>query len=61
MTDEQKHFLLTFKNKNPDWSLSGIDYLHKYPSVQWKLLNLKKMDKKKHKLAYDKLKEYLMN
>lgn len=61
LSDEQKHFLLTFKNKNPEWDLSGIKDLDKYPSVQWKLLNLEKMDKKKHSLAYEKLKEYLIS
>ncbi len=60
LSEEQKHFLLTFKNKKPDWNLSGIESLEKYPSVQWKLLNLEKMSKKKHSLAYEKLKEYLI-
>lgn len=60
LTEEQKYFLLSFKNKNPDWNLSGIKHLNQYPSVRWKLLNIKKMNKKKHELAYEKLKEFLI-
>ena len=60
LSADQKEFILTFKNKIPDWDLSGIKNLDQYPSVQWKLLNLQKMDKKKHRLSYQKLKEYLI-
>ncbi|MDP2365205.1 MAG: nucleotidyl transferase AbiEii/AbiGii toxin family protein [Ignavibacteria bacterium] len=60
LTDEQKNFILSFKNKKPDWELSSIKGIENFPSVKWKLMNIEKMDKKKHKLAYDKLKEYLM-
>jgi len=60
LTDEQKNFLLTFKNKKPEWKLAGIEGIENFPSVKWKLLNLEKMDAKKHQIAYDKLKEYLI-
>jgi len=60
LTDEQKNFILSFKNKKPEWKLSGIDGIENYPSVKWKLMNLERMDAKKHQLAYDKLNEYLM-
>ncbi len=60
LSDEQKDFILSFKNKKPEWDLSGIENLEKYPSVQWKLINLNQMEAKKHKFASDKLKEYLM-
>lgn len=61
LTDEQKNFILSFKNKKPDWKLSGIEGIENYPSVKWKLMNLKKMETKKHAAAYEKLKEYLMH
>ncbi|MBK7632257.1 MAG: nucleotidyl transferase AbiEii/AbiGii toxin family protein [Ignavibacteriales bacterium] len=60
LTDEQKSFILSFKNKKPEWKLSGIDGIENYPSVKWKLMNLEKMETKKHQIAYDKLKEYLL-
>ena len=59
LTDEQKNFILSFKNKKPEWKLSGIDGIENYPSVKWKLMNLEKMEEKKHKEAVEKLKEYL--
>ena len=59
LTDEQKKFILSFKNKKPEWKLSGIDGIENYPSVKWKLMNLEKMEEKKHDAAYEKLKEYL--
>ena len=60
LSDEQRNFILSFKNKKPEWKLSGIDGIENYPSVKWKLMNLAKMDEKKHRIAYDKLKEYLI-
>ena len=60
MNDEQKNFILSFKNKKPEWKLSGIDGIENYPSVKWKLMNLEKMETKKHQIVYDKLKEYLL-
>lgn len=53
-------FILSFKNKNPDWSLLGLGEIEKLPSVQWKLANLNAMDGKKHEIAYKKLNDYLM-
>lgn len=58
LTDEQKNFILSFKNNRPEWKLSGIEGIENYPSVKWKLMNLEKMDEKKHQSAYDKLREY---
>jgi predicted nucleotidyltransferase component of viral defense system len=60
LSDAQKNFILSFKNKKPEWKLSGIDGIENYPSVKWKLMNLAKMEVKKHRIAYDKLKEYLI-
>ncbi|MEO8231466.1 MAG: nucleotidyl transferase AbiEii/AbiGii toxin family protein [Ignavibacteriota bacterium] len=59
LTAEQKNFILSFKNKRPEWKLSGIEGIENYPSVKWKLMNIEKMDEKKHQAAYDKLREYL--
>ena len=59
LTDEQKNFILSFKNKKPEWKLSGIEGIENYPSVKWKLMSLEKMEEKKHDAAYEKLKKYL--
>lgn len=58
LTEGQKKFILSFKNRTPEWELSGIDGIENYPSVKWKLMNLEKMEEKKHAAAYEKLKRY---
>lgn len=63
MTADERKFLLSFKERNPQWELLGLPNMEEVshlPSVQWKLLNLSKMDDKKHKHAVEKLKEVLM-
>ncbi|MBA4153657.1 MAG: hypothetical protein C0512_04830, partial [Flavobacterium sp.] len=62
MTDNEKKFLLSFKNKNPNWNLlemENIDVIANLPSVLWKRINLEKMPDQKHKEAYDKLQNIL--
>lgn len=54
MTADEKQFLLSFKGRNPQWELLGlpnIEEVSNLPSVQWKLINLLKMDNKKHSQA----------
>jgi len=59
LTEEQKKFILSFKNRTPEWELSGIGGIENYPSVRWKLINLERMSKEKHTEAYKKLKDHL--
>jgi len=62
MTDNEKKFLLSFKNKNPDWNLLEMEnkgVIANLPSVLWKMINLEKMPAQKHKEAYDKLQNIL--
>ena len=60
LTEEQKKFILSFKNRTPEWELSGIDGIENYPSVRWKLINLERMSNEKHAEAYKRLEEYLL-
>lgn len=60
LTDSDRQFLLSLKMGKPEWFLMGLDDLHQFPAIQWKLLNIKKMDKVKHQQAVDKLKCVLM-
>jgi predicted nucleotidyltransferase component of viral defense system len=60
LTEEQKKFILSFKNRTPEWELSGIDGIENYPSVRWKLINLERMSDEKHAEAYKKLNDYLL-
>jgi predicted nucleotidyltransferase component of viral defense system len=64
ITPEEKQFLLSFKNKRPDWSLLGIANaldVERFPSVQWKMLNLQKLSPAKHLALYEKLKSILQS
>lgn len=59
LTDEDKQFLLRFKDLDLDWSLYPFS---KFPGVKWKLLNLDKLkanNPDKHAELLNKLKEVL--
>ncbi|WP_127132412.1 nucleotidyl transferase AbiEii/AbiGii toxin family protein [Pseudoflavitalea rhizosphaerae] len=62
MTADERKFLLSFKERSPQWELLGLPNMEdvaNLPSVQWKLFNLSKMDDKKHRQAVEKLKSVL--
>lgn len=62
LTPQEKQFLLSFKNKQPDWSLLGMDNIAdiaQLPSVRWKMINLNKLSDVKHLALYEKLKTIL--
>ena len=43
LTDEDKRFLISFEQGEPDWDSVEYGYFAEYPSVKWKLLNLAKL------------------
>ena len=45
MTEEDNSYLLSFEMGQPEWKGYEFEYFKDYPSVQWKLLNLKKLAK----------------
>ena len=47
LTESEKIFLMSFQNKDPDWNLFPLK-IKNFPSIEWKLKNIKKMDKDKH-------------
>jgi len=55
ITDKQKQFLLSFKSLQPDWNLLDAGDVSHLPAIQWKLLNLERMNKKKRIDAIAKL------
>ncbi|MFH0734202.1 MAG: nucleotidyl transferase AbiEii/AbiGii toxin family protein [bacterium] len=61
LSDSEKQFLLTFKSINPVWELLELPNIQNLPAVKWKLLNLKKMEHKKHSEALSKLERVLNN
>jgi len=59
LTKNEREFLLSIKNGEPIWSLMDISGIDELPAIQWKILNIRKMDKGKHKEAYEKLESIL--
>ncbi|AEF04084.1 hypothetical protein ambt_12820 [Alteromonas naphthalenivorans] len=59
LTNSEKGFLLSFKNREPNWGLLNLDDVSELPAIKWKQINLAQMPDEKHKLALDKLKEVL--
>jgi predicted nucleotidyltransferase component of viral defense system len=54
-TENEKEFLVSIKSKKPRWDLIEVKHIKDLPAVKWKLLNLEKMDKKRHEEALTKL------
>ncbi len=59
LTDDDRAFLLSFKEGSPNWEHLGIPHIELLPAVRWKLLNLKRMNKKKRTEAIAKLEAVL--
>lgn len=59
MTPNERKFLVSFKSLSPEWSLLGPPGIEDLPAVKWKMLNLQRMPKEKHKHAIEKLEEIL--
>ena len=59
MTNEEREFLISVKTGKPEWNLLGLTGIEDLPAVKWKLMNIKRMDEKKHKKALEKLRNYL--
>jgi predicted nucleotidyltransferase component of viral defense system len=55
LDDEEKEFLISVKRGKPDWDRLEIEHLAQLPAIQWKLINIRKMDPLKHKVALDAL------
>ena len=55
MTDRERRFILSVKKGAPNWEAIELEGIDRLPAVQWKLLNIAKMDKAKHKQALKKL------
>jgi predicted nucleotidyltransferase component of viral defense system len=57
LAEEDKNFLLGFKNLTPDWSVYDFE---RFPAIAWKLQNLKRLKEsnpEKHEKQYQELKK----
>ncbi|MCG8464641.1 MAG: nucleotidyl transferase AbiEii/AbiGii toxin family protein, partial [Xanthomonadales bacterium] len=60
-TEQDRAFLLSFKQGEPDWDLFDHPTIAHLPAVQWKLLNIKRLakNKGKHGALLNKLRDVL--
>lgn len=59
LSDDERKFILSVKETQPDWKLLGLEGVNELPAIRWKLMNLSRMDSGKHKAAVKKLRDYL--
>lgn len=57
----EKEFLLSMKKGNPDWGLLGIKHISRLPALQWKLINIRKMDAGKRAASLKQLAKVLQD
>lgn len=59
LSKKEKLFIISFKSKKPKWDLLGLENIEKLPAIRWKQYNLARMQEEKHKIALDKLRDFL--
>lgn len=59
LTEKDRQFLLSVADVKPVWELYPYPKIQEYPSVRWRLQNLKAMNGKKRKIQSDELKNLL--
>lgn len=58
-TENERQFLLSIKEGEPRFDLMPFQNLAQFPSLKWKIINIKRMEKRKHIQMVDKLKSAL--
>jgi len=59
MSEDHRHFLVSFYRRKPEWSLLGLNGLDQLPAVRWRELNLDKAGKETRADMVHKLEEVL--
>lgn len=59
LTVPEKKFIISVKEGTPQWKLIELEGIENLPAVKWKLMNISKMSRVKHKQAVKKLREHL--
>ncbi|MEM9242865.1 MAG: nucleotidyl transferase AbiEii/AbiGii toxin family protein [Pseudomonadota bacterium] len=59
LTNNERQFLISIKEGNPGWDLLPIPDIEKLPALQWKLINIDKMNKNLKQKSLNKLKRVL--
>ena len=48
LTENERRFLLSIKQGEPDWTLLPFEGLDQWPAIQWKLYNVRRMSPRSH-------------
>lgn len=59
ITDADRNFLLALKRGTPNWQTFALPEVERLPAIQWKILNLERMNPGKRKKAAAKLEKVL--
>jgi len=59
LTPAEREFLVSFKERKPEWKLLGVEGAERLPAVRWKLANLDNFERGKHKAAVARLRKAL--
>lgn len=59
LSENERKFLLSIKQGEPDWSLMPFEHLQQLPAIQWKLRNVRQMSARAHTTALDRLRVVL--
>ena len=59
LTEAERRFVLSIARGEPEWELLEFEHLADLPAIQWKLLNVRKMDRKKRDSASEKVRGVL--
>ena len=57
LSENERRFLLSIKQGEPDWALLPFEGLDQWPAIQWKLHNVRQMSARSHKKASDRLRD----
>ena len=55
MTQEERRFIVSVKEGNPQWDLLGVPGIENLPGVRWRLQNIRRMAPMKHREALPEL------
>ena len=59
MTEEERRFIISVKERKPEWNLLRVPGIENLPAVQWTLQTIRRMTPTKHQEALRKLRDYL--
>ncbi|HOO40334.1 MAG TPA: hypothetical protein PK425_07955 [Syntrophales bacterium] len=59
LTHPEKQFIVSVKERRPQWDLLDMEGIENLPAVKWKLLNIGRMNPSKHRNTVRKLRDYL--